>query len=44
MVRQTIKDTGPLDRRQMKMVDEVFLDRAKQFILQRHAAGKTRLT
>ena len=42
--RQTIKDTGPLNRKRMETVDEEFLDRAKAFIRQQHQAGKPWMT
>ncbi len=42
--RQTIKDTGPLNRKRMETVDEEFLDRTKQFIRKHTAAGKPWMT
>lgn len=42
--RQTIEDTGPLNRKRMETVDEEFLDRTKQFIRKHTAAGKPWMT
>jgi len=38
--KQTIKDTGPLDRKRMETIDDETSDRAIEFMQRQHGAGK----